>query len=93
MKSKKVIVILSEQDFAKLKELAEKERLEGLGIEVLGPTNHDDFILSIYFFDPSGHRLELTVNTCDKDRHTVFENEAYDILDLWSETHDWSQRE
>jgi catechol 2,3-dioxygenase-like lactoylglutathione lyase family enzyme len=27
--------------------LAEKERLEGLGIDVLGPINHDDFILSI----------------------------------------------
>ena len=73
--------------------LAEKERLEGLGIDVLGPVNHDDFIQSIYFFDPSGHRLELTTNTCEKDRNKVFENEAYDVLDLWSETHDWSQRE
>ncbi len=73
--------------------LAEKERLEGLGMDVLGPINHDDFILSIYFYDPSGHRLELTASTCEEDRHKVFENEAYDILDLWSETHDWSQRE
>ncbi len=73
--------------------LAEKERLEGLGIDVLGPINHDDFILSIYFFDPSGHRLELTANTCEEDRHKVFESEAYDVLDVWSETHDWSQRE
>jgi glyoxylase I family protein len=73
--------------------LAEKERLEGLGVDVLGPVNHDDFILSIYFFDPSGHRLELTTNTCDEDRKKVFENEAYSVLDLWSETHDWSQRE
>jgi catechol 2,3-dioxygenase-like lactoylglutathione lyase family enzyme len=72
---------------------AEKERLEGLGIDVLGPINHDDFILSIYFFDPSGHRLELTTDTCEKDRKLVFEKEAYDVLDLWSETHDWSQRE
>ena len=73
--------------------LAEKERLEGLGIDVLGPINHDDFILSIYFHDPSGHRLELTANTCGEDRHKVFESEAYDILDVWTETHDWSQRE
>ena len=73
--------------------LAEKERLEGLGIDVLGPTNHDDFILSIYFFDPSGHRLELTADTCEEDRHKVFESEAYDVLDVWSETHDWSQRD
>jgi len=73
--------------------LAEKERLEGLGIDVLGPTNHDDFILSIYFFDQSGHRLELTADTCEEDRHKVFESEAYDVLDGWSETHDWSQRD
>jgi catechol 2,3-dioxygenase-like lactoylglutathione lyase family enzyme len=73
--------------------LAEKERLEGLGIDVLGPINHDDFIRSIYFFDPSGHRLELTANTCGEDRHKDFESEAYDVLDLWTETHDWSQRE
>jgi hypothetical protein len=64
-----------------------------MGIDVIGPTNHDDFILSIYFYDPSGHRLELTASTCEKDRHRTFENEAYDILDLWNETHDWSQRE
>ena len=72
--------------------LAEKERLEGLGIDVLGPVNHDDFIQSIYFFDPSGHRLELTTDTCGEDRNKIFENEAYDVLDLWSETHHWSQR-
>ena len=73
--------------------LAEKERLEGLGMDVLGPINHDDFIRSIYFYDPSGHRLELTANTCEKDRHKVFESEAYGVLDCWSETHDWSQRD
>ncbi|MDG1708745.1 MAG: VOC family protein [Emcibacteraceae bacterium] len=73
--------------------LAEKERLESLGVEVLGPVNHDDFIMSIYFFDPNGHRLELTTDTCKPDRNKVFEMEAYDVLDLWSKTHDWSQRE
>jgi catechol-2,3-dioxygenase len=73
--------------------MAEKERLEGLGLDVLGPVNHDDFIMSIYFFDPNGHRLELTTDTCDKERHKIFEAEAYDVLDLWSKTHDWSQRE
>ena len=73
--------------------MAEKERLEGLGLDVLGPVNHDDFIMSIYFFDPNGHRLELTTDTCDKERHKIFKAEAYDVLDLWSKTHDWSQRE
>ncbi|MDA0707813.1 MAG: VOC family protein [Proteobacteria bacterium] len=73
--------------------LAEKARLESLGVDVLGPVNHDDFIMSIYFFDPNGHRLELTTDTCNTDRNKVFEMEAYDVLDLWSETHDWSKRE
>jgi len=36
-----------------------KERLEQGGQEVLGPIDHS-FCKSIYFHDPSGHRLELT---------------------------------
>ena len=32
------------------------------GIDVVGPTDHTIF-KSIYFFDPSGHRLELAANT------------------------------
>jgi hypothetical protein len=62
--------------------------------EPQGPTNHDDFIESIYFFDPSGHRLELTVRTeRDQKRIKQFEEEAPKVLDLWDQTHDWSQRE
>lgn len=30
------------------------------GIEVIGPTDHKGLILSIYFHDPNGYRLELT---------------------------------
>src|SRR5438876_5232840 len=41
-----------------------RAELESKGLQVVGPTNHDDFIESIYFFDPSGHRLELTARTC-----------------------------
>ena len=70
-----------------------KTRLEARGIEVVGPTNHDDFILSIYFFDPNGHRLELTTPTCDPGRLRMFEAEAPRVLAFWNETHDWSQRE
>ncbi|MBU9598256.1 VOC family protein [Burkholderia multivorans] len=73
--------------------LKAKADLEGKGIKVVGPTNHDDFITSIYFFDPSGHRLELTTRTCDASRHRIFEEEAPAVLALWNETHDWSQRE
>jgi glyoxylase I family protein len=70
-----------------------KRDLEAKGIAVVGPTNHDDFITSIYFHDPSGHRLELTARTCDESRYRLFEEEAPQVLSLWNETHDWSQRE
>ena len=72
--------------------LAAKADLEARGLKVVGPTNHDDFILSIYFFDPSGHRLELTTRTCPAERYQVFESEAPQVLALWNTTHDWSQR-
>ncbi|WP_232487195.1 VOC family protein [Azotobacter chroococcum] len=41
--------------------LATRERLKSLGIEVLGPTNHEMF-QSIYFVDPNGHRIELAAD-------------------------------
>jgi catechol 2,3-dioxygenase-like lactoylglutathione lyase family enzyme len=72
--------------------LEAKRRLQGQGIEVTGPVNHDDFVESIYFFDPSGHRLELTARTCDAARLEQFEREAPGVLALWRETHDWSRR-
>lgn len=73
--------------------LQAKQDLEAKGLKVVGPTNHDDFIISIYFFDPSGHRLELTTRTCDPARYAEFEAEAPSVLALWNATHDWSQRE
>ena len=39
---------------------AAKARLEAAGVEVIGITDHH-FINSIYFFDPNGIRLELTI--------------------------------
>jgi glyoxylase I family protein len=70
-----------------------KKDLEAKGLNVVGPTNHDDFITSIYFFDPSGHRLELTTRTChDPVRMQAFVDEAPAVLALWDKTHDWSQR-
>lgn len=72
--------------------LQAKTELEAKGVKVLGPTNHDDFITSIYFFDPSGHRLELTANTCSAERKQSFVAEAPEVLALWEKTHDWSNR-
>lgn len=72
---------------------AAKRDLESKGIQVVGPTNHDEFILSIYFFDPSGHRLELTTRLAPAARDADFEKEAPQVLALWEQTHDWSQRE
>lgn len=69
-----------------------KAELQAKGLDVVGPTNHDDFITSIYFFDPSGHRLELTARTCAVARLKDFEAEAPQVLALWNETRDWSQR-
>jgi catechol 2,3-dioxygenase-like lactoylglutathione lyase family enzyme len=68
-----------------------KRRLESKGVEVLGPVDHG-FLRSIYFFDPSGHRLELTAWTCDKAEYANFEKNAPQVLALWNETHDWSRR-
>lgn len=41
--------------------LAAKARIEAAGVSVIGPTDHGIF-RSIYFFDPSGNRLELAAN-------------------------------
>lgn len=72
--------------------LQAKADLQSKGVEVIGPVNHDDFLLSIYFFDPSGHRLELGVHTSTPEMDAVFEREAMKVLELWEKTHDWSQR-
>jgi Glyoxalase/Bleomycin resistance protein/Dioxygenase superfamily len=59
-----------------------KRRLTERGIEVVGPTDHG-FCKSIYFFDPSGHRMEMTARTeraADRDR---FAQAAPAILADW----------
>lgn len=65
--------------------LAAKARLEGMGVEVLGPVDHTIF-KSIYFFDPNGHRLELAANTATPDMHKRLKEVAPDMLEEWSRT-------
>jgi catechol 2,3-dioxygenase-like lactoylglutathione lyase family enzyme len=73
--------------------LQAKIDLESKGVNVLGPVNHDDFLLSIYFFDPSGHRLELGVHTSTPEMDEAYAREAQAILMHWDGRHNWSERE
>jgi lactoylglutathione lyase len=65
--------------------LATKKRLEESGIEVVGPTDHTIF-KSIYFFDPSGHRLELAANTATPEMMARLDEVKYEMLEEWSQT-------
>lgn len=60
-----------------------KKRLEAAGIEVLGPVLHGDQFHSIYFFDPNGIRLELTVGTTSAEEQQAFRREARAACDAW----------
>ena len=65
--------------------LGTKTHLEEAGIEVVGPIDHGIFD-SIYFFDPNGHRLELTVNKATDEELASLRVVAEDMLDEWSRT-------
>lgn len=67
--------------------LAAKQHLEQQGVKVLGITNHGIFH-SIYFFDPNGHRLELTYNDVHADEKIarITEEMKLEMLDEWSKT-------
>jgi len=59
------------------------EWLKSQGVDVIGPTDHKGLILSIYFHDPAGVRLEITT-PLDKEwnRHT---DKGYADLKLWED--------
>jgi len=63
-------------------ELARKNLLEH-DVDVLGPVDHG-FIRSIYFYDPSGHRLELTTRTLGPGDLERYEAEAPELIDRWT---------
>jgi catechol 2,3-dioxygenase-like lactoylglutathione lyase family enzyme len=65
--------------------VAAKEELQGKGLDVLGPVNHGVF-KSIYFFDPSGHRLELAANTGTVEQMTELKRVAPLMIAEWDET-------
>lgn len=61
-----------------------RRRLEVAGVEVLGPVLHDGFVRSIYFFDPNGIRLELTLTTSGAEELRGFRRDARAACDTWS---------
>ena len=65
--------------------LAAKAELEAHGLQVIGPTNHE-IIQSIYFFDPNGHRIELTCVTATSQMLTALDAVKWQMLDEWSVT-------
>lgn len=65
--------------------LAAKADLEAKGLDVLGPTDHG-IIKSIYFFDPNGHRLELTCLTHKEGDLEKLKEVAPAMLQEWSRT-------
>ncbi|WP_151703527.1 VOC family protein [Nitrincola alkalilacustris] len=62
-----------------------KAELEGKGVDVLGPTDHG-IIKSIYFFDPNGHRLELTCRLGTAEQMQQLKEVAPVMLEEWSKT-------
>lgn len=68
-----------------------REWLRSQGVEVLGPIDHKGQILSIYFHDPNGLRLEITTPLDPQwNRHT---ERAREDLRLWLETKERAGRE
>jgi catechol 2,3-dioxygenase-like lactoylglutathione lyase family enzyme len=69
-----------------LAELREaRQRLVDAGVEVIGPVDHDGFVQSIYFFDPNGIRLELTMVTASADELAGYKRQARAAVDAWTE--------
>ena len=71
------------EDMASL--LSAKARLQAEGLGVLGPVDHTIF-KSIYFFDPSGHRLELAVNTAKPGMLEELHEVAPAMIEEWDQT-------
>ncbi|CAI1655837.1 fosfomycin resistance protein FosB [Serratia quinivorans] len=60
------------------------QRLLAQGIEVIGVTDHDSYIESIYFFDPNGFRLELTTEVAAAETVEGFARTAHQELAIWT---------
>ena len=67
------------------------KRFDELGIDYIGPTDHG-FVQSIYFFDPNGHRLELTYRSDQPGELEHAEIDAPELLQKWlADRKRWSE--
>lgn len=64
---------------------AAKNHVEAEGLDVLGPVDHGIF-KSIYFFDPSGHRLELAADIGTPEQYAELKRVSRSMLEEWSKT-------
>ena len=55
------------------------------GVDVIGVTDHTIF-QSIYFRDPSGHRLELAADTATPKMNQMLDEVKWDMLNEWDRT-------
>ena len=62
-----------------------KARLEAADVPVVGITDHTIF-KSIYFFDPSGHRLELACDTASAEQWKRMQDVSGAMVEEWAET-------
>jgi catechol 2,3-dioxygenase-like lactoylglutathione lyase family enzyme len=60
------------------------QRLRDGGVEVVGPIDHH-FCQSVYFADPSGHRLEMTVRSENAEDMARYHGEAAGIVAGWQD--------
>ena len=73
-------------EVATMEELsAFKKRLREAGVSCFGPIDHH-FVQSVYFYDPNGLNLEITVRAPDHDAIMADEGaKAADMIKAWSE--------
>ncbi|MFV0281171.1 MAG: VOC family protein [Rhodoblastus sp.] len=62
-----------------------RRNAEAAGLDVVGPTDHAIF-KSVYFFDPSGHRLEVACDTATSDEWRRMKDVAQEMVDEWAIT-------
>jgi len=65
--------------------LAQKVRAEACGLDVVGPTDHTIF-KSIYFWDPSGHRVEVAAWTATPGQLKRMKDNAPAMIEEWAVT-------